>query len=167
MTILMAPRSLADVSSIPQPTSDPLNLEHLDRPVDFFDEPIIRPDTVSQDHLTEPSLWWAAEQFGGSLLNTWLAYPEDQRIDLVINPQFWTPLDYLERYQFVHQMGVVARSYHYNLRVFNRQQPQRLLAAYTCQFQESPIRCRLDIARGGTSGLSRLLPDPVPPESEN
>lgn len=167
MTVLVATHSVAEVSSIPQPASDPLNLDHLDRSPDLFEEPIIRPDTVSQDHLTEPSLWWAAEQFGGSLLDTWLAYPEEQRIDLVINPQFWTPLDYLERYQFVYQMGVVARSYGYDLRVFSRQQPQRLLAAYTCQFQGSPIRCRLDIDRGGTAGLSRLVPDPLPPDLQN
>ena len=155
------------MSSIPQPVRDPLNLDHLDRPPDLFDEAIIRPDTVSQDHPTEPSLWWAAEQFGGSLLNTWLAYPEDQRIDLVINPQFWTPLDYLERYQFVYQMGVVARSYRYNLRVFSRQQPQRLLAAYTCQFQTPLIRCRVDIERGGTSGLGRLRSETLTPPEEN
>ncbi|NMG57849.1 hypothetical protein E1H12_04725 [Geitlerinema sp. P-1104] len=142
----------------PQPASDPLNLDHLDRPPDRFEEPIIRPETISQEGLTEPSLWWAAQQFGGSVLNTWLAYPEQQRIDLVINPQFWTPLDYLERYQFVHQMGLVARSHGYNLRVFNRQQPERLLAAYTCDFQQLPLRCQLDIERGGSSGLRRLIP---------
>ena len=146
----------------PQPDRSPLNLDHLDRPPERFEEPIIRPDTVSQEGLTEPSLWWAAQQFGGSLLNTWLAYPERQQIDLVINPQVWTPMDYLERHQFVHQMGLVARSQGYNLRVFNRQQPKRLLAAYTCDFQESPPRCRVDIKRAGPSGMLRLIPESPP-----
>ncbi|MCG4880622.1 hypothetical protein L0P06_11165, partial [Amedibacillus dolichus] len=79
-----------------------------------------------------PSIWWAKEQFGGKLLDNWLAYPAKEksvaRIDLIVNRQIWSLLDYVERYEFVNNFCNVARDYGYNVRVFNYQ--QELLATY-------------------------------------
>jgi hypothetical protein len=101
---------------------------------------VVTADTICQSHPTIPSLWWAKEQFGGQLLDNWVAYPSEsqreRRVDLVVNQQAWSLLDYLEHYEFVHHFGAVARDYRYNLRVFNRQGTQ--LAAYTCDFSTAP-----------------------------
>lgn len=135
------------------PDRQPLQVEQLDRPAERLPDGVVRRDTLSQTDLTEPSLWWAADRFGNKLLDTWLAYPQQRRIDLVVNAQFWSLLDYLERYEFVNHMGTVARGDRYNLRVFDRQQPDLVLAAYTCIFQVEPIVCRVDMERSGSSGF--------------
>lgn len=98
--------------------------------------------SISQSNLTIPSFWWARDQisaqpqFGSKLLDTWLACPGQNgsasRVDFVVNQQVWSLLDYLDRYDFVQHIGTVARSYDYNMRVFDRQ--GGLLAAYTCNF---------------------------------
>jgi hypothetical protein len=105
----------------------------------------ITKDTISQTDLTTPSLWWAYEQFGNKLLENWLAYPDKQRVDLVVNRQRWSLMDYLQRYEFVNHMGTAIRQDGYNLRVFNRQDPTLPIAAYTCNFQLDPPACRIDI----------------------
>jgi hypothetical protein len=98
--------------------------------------------TISQTRLTIPSLWWmkeqyaAQEQFGDKLIENWVAYPSQEgrpsRVDLIVNRQLWSLLDYLQRYSFVHDFGA-ARDYGYNIRIFDRR--ANLLAAYTCNFQ--------------------------------
>ena len=105
----------------------------------------ITKDTISQTDLTTPSLWGASEQFGNKLLENWLAYPDKQRVDLVVNRQRWSLMDYLQRYEFVNHMGTVIRQDEYNLRVFNRQDPTLPIAAYTCNFTIAPPTCRIDI----------------------
>ncbi|HEY9621726.1 MAG TPA: hypothetical protein V6C78_15300 [Crinalium sp.] len=91
-------------------------------------------DTISQSGLTSPSLWWTDEQFGGKLLDNWLAYSGSdgtpRRVDLVVNPQVWSLYTYVERYAFVNQFGTAAWNYGYSTRVFTQQQD--LLAAYIC-----------------------------------
>ena len=114
---------------------------------------IITKDTISQIDLTVPSLWWASEQFGGKLLENWLAYPEERRVDLVVNRQRWTLLDYLQRYAFVNQMGTVARSDGYNVRIFNRQEPDMPIATYTCNFSMSLPQCEIEINSGARPNL--------------
>lgn len=112
---------------------------------------IITKDTICQTGLTIPSLWWADEQFGDKLLENWLAYPDEKRIDLVVNRQIWGLMDYYQRYAFVHRMGTVVRETGdpgetgYNLRVFNRQEPELCLASYTC----STNNCQLKITGFG------------------
>jgi hypothetical protein len=94
----------------------------------------------SPTDLTLPSLWWiqdqlSASQFSNRLLEKWLACPAQgktaRRVDVLVNTQAWTLLDYWERYEFVHRLGSVAAGYGYTLRVLNRQ--QAVLAAYSCQ----------------------------------
>jgi hypothetical protein len=132
-----------------------LNIDLLSKRPEELDETcpthIITKDTICQTGLTIPSLWWADEQFGDKLLDNWLAYPDEKRIDLVVNRQIWGLMDYYQRYAFVHRMGTVVRETGdpgetgYNLRVFNRQEPELCLASYTC----STNNCQLKITGFG------------------
>jgi hypothetical protein len=115
---------------------------------------IITAKTISQQGLTIPSLWWAQEQFdpfGGRLITDWIAYPNQRRIDLVVNRQLWSLLNYVDRYRFVNKFGTVAREYKYNLRIFDRQ--NKCLVTYACNFQVSPNRCEIDFEPSGKTGL--------------
>lgn len=128
----------------PLPATEPLDLNLLEAEA-TPPAPIITRDTISQQGLTSPSLWWAAEQFGGKLLDNWLAYPAADgsggRVDLVVNRQYWSLLNYLERYQFLNEFGLVAQDYQYNIRVFNPQ--GTFLAAYTCAGESGSSTCRI------------------------
>ncbi|HIK28211.1 MAG: hypothetical protein N3E45_01715 [Oscillatoriaceae bacterium SKW80] len=111
---------------------------------------IITADTIFQERLTIPSLWWADEQFGGKLLDNWIAYvgtnETPPRVDLIVNRQLWSLLNYLERYRFVNQFGTIARNYGYNVRVFNRQGV--FLAAYTCAGSSDSNVCSVCLEAG-------------------
>jgi hypothetical protein len=91
-----------------------------------------------------PSLWWIQDQLDrdSKLVSNWLIYPEKKRIDLVVNPQFWNNLEYLERYKLVNRYGLVARRYGYNLRIFNiRFNEVKPIVAYTCAQSTTSSRC--------------------------
>jgi hypothetical protein len=93
-----------------------------------------------------PSLWWTKEQFdpfGGRLINNWFTYPEKKQINLVVNWQLWTLLDYLGRYRFVHNFGTVVRQYGYNLHVFNQQ--QQCLATYEYNRHSNPPKWEINL----------------------
>jgi hypothetical protein len=109
----------------------PFQSELLDENAQIQLNKVITAQTISERQRTVPSLWWSKEQFdpfAGRLIANWLAYPEEKRIDLVVNWQLWTILDYLSRYRLINQFGTVARDYGYNLRVFNQQ--KKCLATY-------------------------------------
>ena len=142
--------SLAETTAVPLPSDAPLELELLTKP----NGTVITANTISPQGLTTPSLWLAKANSEDKLLDNWIAYPASAkapgRVDLIVNQQVWSILDYLERYSFVNRLGTVARKDIYNLRVFNYQ--QELLASYTCDFQTSPVSCRIQI-----SSLNRLI----------
>ena len=105
---------------------------------------IITDETISEADVTVPSLWWAKKQFdpfGGKLIDGWLADRNERRIDLVVNRQLWSRLDYVTRYRFVNNIGTVAREYKYNLRVFTQQ--QQCLATYACNYRLTNPQCEL------------------------
>lgn len=125
---------------------------------------VVTVNTICQSRLTIPSLWWAKEQFGGRLLENWLAYAEEgskpRRIDLVVNPQVWSLLNYVERYAFTNHFGSSARSYRYNTRIFNRQ--GGFLAAYTCDFNQLSAQSTADTGQtamttSSTTGPCKVL----------
>ncbi|MBD2073633.1 hypothetical protein H6F86_06960 [Phormidium sp. FACHB-592] len=102
---------------------------------------VVTANKISLTQLTVPSLWWLRDQladqetYGNNLLENWLAYPSSGRpgrVDLVVNRQLWSLLDYLDRYAFIHRFGKTARDYGYNVRVFDGQ--ATLLGASTCDF---------------------------------
>jgi hypothetical protein len=137
LNLLFCPSSLAlDQDSLLLLT-DPLDLTLL-QPDAVLPEGVVTSATISPTGLTIPSLWWTDDQFGGKLLDTWLAYPgidgTPPRVDLVVNQQVWSLYNYVERYTFVNHFGSVGQDYGYSTRVFNRQ--QELLAAYICDFNQ-------------------------------
>lgn len=133
----------------PQPSTPPTNCPPLEPGTNPPPAPrlpsgsVLTANTISQTGLTRPSLWWTDEQFGNKLLNNWCAYPDERRIDLIVNRQIWSLLTYLERYAFVNHFGTVARDFQYNVRVFNQQNVQ--LATYTCNFSATPVSCNLQL----------------------
>jgi hypothetical protein len=108
---------------------------------------VVTAQTISLTRLTLPSLWWTQAQvadhpqFGNKLLENWIAYPgyvkDPGRVDLVVNRQLWSLLDYLQRYEFINRFSAIARSYGYNIRVFDNQ--ARFAGAYTCDFSQVDV----------------------------
>ena len=134
-----------------QPSLEPLNFSQVQQgSCGASSVAGVTDQSISQDNLTIPSFWWARDQisaqpqFGSKLLDTWLACPSQNgsasRVDFIVNQQVWSLLDYLDRYDFVQNIGTVASSYGYDMRVFNRQ--GGLLAAYTCNFADSRVGVR-------------------------
>ncbi|WAL60921.1 hypothetical protein [Thermocoleostomius sinensis] len=148
-------------------------------------ESIITEGTISQTGLTLPSLWWTVEQFGGQLLDYWVAYTgadnaEPRRVDLLVNQQMWVRFNYLERYAFLNQFGAAASDFGYSTRLFNWRGD--LIGAYICEFAPGaivgsseqgheqgqfeniiPTRCQTFLDATGRGALSGTSPDaPLP-----
>lgn len=140
-------RQAGGLSRIPAASQAPLELELLTNPTDN----IITANTISQKNLTVPSLWWAQEQSQNKLLDNWIAYPasnsQSARVDLIVNEQIWNALENIERYSFVNRLGTVARTYGYNIRVFNYE--QQLLATYTCNLNLNTPLCNIQMNATG------------------
>ncbi|MEM8830282.1 MAG: hypothetical protein AAGE96_13125 [Cyanobacteria bacterium P01_G01_bin.19] len=114
---------------------------------------IIDPQKVNSQ-LPETSIWWAAEQFdpfNGNLVQNWLTYPHKKQINLTVNWQLWSELDYFGRYRFVNQFGTVLRKHGYNLNVIG--QKQRCLAAYKFNSIGNPPKWELYLEKIGRDSL--------------
>ena len=124
-------------------------------PLDRIDRnPNIVASTKAAPNLTQSSLWWAALQFDpfeGKLIQNWLAYPQKQQINLVVNWQLWTLLDYFGRYRFVNQFGTVAREHGYSLNIFN--QKDQCLASYKYNPASIPPKWELNLEELGRGSL--------------
>jgi hypothetical protein len=158
----------------------PDHLDHLDNLVNNcnqIDNSDLTPaNTISLDHRnlnlvastkatldeTQSSLWWAARQFDpfdGKLVQNWLAYPQKQQINLIVNWQLWSLLDYFGRYRFVNRFGTVTRKYGYSLNIFN--QKDQCLASYKYNSESNPPKWELNLAELGRSSLP-IKPIPQP-----
>ncbi len=135
----------------PKASDAPLELNLLTDPNDS----VITANTINPEKLTVPSLWWAKENSESKLLDNWIAYPTSARVDLIVNQQIWSLLDYVERYNFVNRLGTHARSFGYNIRVFNYQ--KEALATYTCNFNPGPISCSIKMNNQIRLGVKRTL----------
>ncbi|MGA0201252.1 MAG: hypothetical protein ACO3NK_19425 [Prochlorotrichaceae cyanobacterium] len=104
---------------------------------------VLRSTSVCREGLTLPSLWWTQEQFSSQgrgypeyskLVQDWLTYlPEHNeagRVDLVLELQRWSKMDYFKRYEFLSVFGTAAESFGYNLRALSFR--GEFLGAYTC-----------------------------------
>ncbi len=113
--------------------------------------------TKQKDSNTEPtqaSFWWAVEQFdpfGGKLIQNWFASPKKQQVNLTVNWQLWTLLDYLGRYRFVNQFGTIARKYGYSLNIFN--QKEQCLGSYKYNSVSNPPKWELYLEKLGRDSL--------------
>ena len=148
---LYSSKTWGEINYKPTPSEAPLELEELSNNSAF----VITANTIYQDRVAVPSFWWAKENTENKLLDNWIAYPnsarEPARVDLLVNQQIWSLLDYFERYNFVNQMGSLARSYGYNARVFNYQQES--LATYTCNFANDSSICNIEMNNKNNMGL--------------
>lgn len=129
------------------------NLSSNDR-TKLTDEPLVTEQTVSSQGLIVPSLWWAKEQFdpfNGRLIMNWFTYPQLKQIDLVVNWQLWTILDYLQRYRLINKIGTVAREYGYALRVFNQQ--KQCLATYKYNTYSNPPKWEINFPQSEEDSL--------------
>jgi len=146
LAILMPHVTSAQTSPVPAPSFEPLDTKLLEQKTRLPDSDWVTANTISPTRLTNPSLWWAEEQFNefdGKLIQNWIAYRDKKRVDLVVNRQLWTLLDYLGRYSFLSRFGAAARDYQYNVRVFNER--AALLATYTCNYSTTPADCQLKV----------------------
>ncbi len=143
---------------VPPPSTAPLNYKLLDPNAKLSGLSVITSDTVSPTGLSRPSLWWAQELFAGKLLSNWLAYPDEHRVDLVVNRQLWSLLDSFGRYSFVNKFGTVARQYRYNTRVFVLNQPSTPVATYTCNFSTALPTCDLKFELLNQGTLRDIVP---------
>jgi hypothetical protein len=107
---------------------------------------VVTSRTPSPIRLSLPSLWWVSvqltelQQEGAKLIQDWIAYPgaagQPGWVDLLVNRQQWSAMDYLQRYEFVRKFSTIARSYGFNTRVYDS--PDRYpVAFYLCDF--SPV----------------------------
>jgi len=131
-------------------TLAPANAVPLDS---IVDQPMIASTKTTPD-MNISSFWWAALQFdpfGGKLIQNWLAYPQKQQINLVVNWKLWTLLDYFGRYRFVNQFGTVARKHGYSLNIFN--QKNQCLASYKYNPSSIPPKWELNLEKLGRDSL--------------
>ena len=154
ISLLPTQPSPAQTPSVPLPSKVPLDLNRLKKGA-TRNYGVTTANTISQHELIISRLWWTKEQFGDKLVDTWLAYAGNNttpgRIDLVVNQQMWSSLDYLKRYEFVNKFGTAARDYRYNLRIFDYQ--KALLATYTCNFNTTPRLCNIQLEATSTVSL--------------
>jgi hypothetical protein len=109
---------------------------------------IITADTVSQTNMTLPSLWWASEQFPRKLVTNWMANTQDKQIYVLVNPQYWNGMDYVERYRLIDRFGQTATSYGYTSLQFCTSQKTNL-GHYKCD----RANCAIAIETIGQEGL--------------
>jgi hypothetical protein len=147
LAILTPQLTGAQMASIPTPSLEPLETKLLEQETLPPDCNCVTARTISPTSLTNPSLWWAKEQFNefnGKLIQNWIAYRDKKRVDLVVNRQLWTLLDYLGRYSFLSKYGTAARDYQYNVRVFNER--AALVATYSCNYNNTTLpECQLKV----------------------
>ena len=100
------------------------------------------------------SFWWAAEQFdpfNGKLVQNWVASSQKEQINMTVDWQLWTLLDYFDRYRLVNQFGTVARKHGYSLIIFDRQ--NRCLASYKYNASIRPPKWELNLENYGEDSL--------------
>lgn len=112
---------------------------------DAVDESTVLTDEmISDTTMSIPSLWYNRDQMPGRLggrrlINSWTAYRMNNSdmavVDVVINAQYWSVLNYLEQYGVLNHLGNSAKDYGYNLRVYRGAIYNReLLGLYVCDF---------------------------------
>lgn len=105
---------------------------------------VLNSSSLSTTELTVPSLWWnrlqsiAYTRYDGKLIEDWFTCPleGDQvgTIDILVNRQVWSLMDYLDRYAFLHDYGTAAREFGYNIRVIDNRDV--IYGGYACDFAD-------------------------------
>ncbi len=119
-------------------------------PPDKYSELPLSP--LSQTQLSIPSLWLAIELFGGNILEHWYVYENTNWIVLLINKASWLSMNYLDKYEFVHQFGTAAGKYRYNIQFCHPSQ-NKPLAIYFCDYTNDIADCFIDLDPRYTNSL--------------
>jgi hypothetical protein len=120
-------------------------------------------DRPSQTEMTEPSLWWAQQQFGAGLIESWRAYTGvggQRRVEVVLNQQAWNRSSYLQQYSFMTQFGSSARAFGYSTWLLTAQ--GEALGQYICDFQPTAPNTVQTAAVDATANPATPV-DPVNP----
>jgi hypothetical protein len=120
-----------------------------------------KPSQIASDQAVNYQLWWLKdqlEQLEKGLLVSWLVDAPSQRLDIIVDRQLWSQLNYLQRYRFVYHLGNVAREKHYNLRIFNQQ--NKCLVTYHCHFEQAPATCTMTFESPVESRFQIYTPAP-------
>ncbi len=136
----------------------PLELELINEPDKALSQGVFTFNTISQAGITNPSLWWIRDQFGQRVVINWLGYPQERRIDLIVDRQIWSFINYVEKYSLINHFALTAREYGYNLRIFNSQ--GLLIGNATCEFAgldnirlPTPRNCQINLFLLSDRGL--------------
>ncbi|MEO0457181.1 MAG: hypothetical protein AAF152_11475 [Cyanobacteria bacterium P01_A01_bin.114] len=116
----------------------------------------ITENSMSETTFTSPSLWWQEDQSSllvGSeqLISGWVAYRREgadalHHIDLDLDRNLWTSLNYIQQYTLISHFGQTAKSYGYQLRVFTG---EILAGAYVCNFNPTVEAASADTGNKG------------------
>jgi hypothetical protein len=128
-----------DLALLQDPKSTTTGFKNFD---DLLPGAILSSETICQESLTLPSLWWTKALFEAKsptynkLVTRWLTYlpndPNSGRVDLVVDSQRWSLMDYFNRYEFINIFGSTGSRFGYNTRIFDVRGD--LMGAYTCSF---------------------------------
>jgi hypothetical protein len=127
----------------------------------------------SQDRQSE--LWWTKEQIeselrSSKLISRWAlstdspnplassltspltspSAPGPATLDVTINSQVWSLLDYFGRYEFANTLGIKAHELGYGLRIMSDR--GLLLGQYRCVTIAPPSQCRVQLDSVGQRG---------------
>lgn len=124
------------------PSNYEVGLDFVGEPDDTW--PIITQDDTSLFEMTEPSLWFSREQMyerwgGYRLIRRWTAFHSTSSdayiIDVQVDPQYWSRLEYAQQYAILNQLGKTGMSYGYQVRVYRS---ITLVGIHTCDFSPVP-----------------------------
>ena len=104
--------------------------------------------------IPQATIWWAIEQFDpfdGKLIENWLTHPKKRQINLIVDSQLWTTLDYFDRYRLVNQFGTIARKYSYSLNILDPK--EQCLATYKYNTIGNPPKWELRLEELGKDSL--------------
>jgi hypothetical protein len=93
---------------------------------------------------------WALSTDSPSLLASPLA-PGPATLDVTINSQVWSVLDYFGRYEFANTLGIKAYDLGYGLRIMSDR--GLFLGQYRCATIAPPSQCRVQLDSVGQRGF--------------
>jgi hypothetical protein len=86
------------------------------------------------------------------LITQWLTYvPEPHqpgRVDIIVNSQLWSAMNYLERYEFTNRVGLASEALNYDTWIFSS--TGDLLTSYICNrfvsesSSQAPQHCQIE-----------------------
>jgi hypothetical protein len=133
--------------------------------------PIVQPPSSTRQILDpkppdrQSELWWTKEQIeaelrSSKLISRWALSTDNPipsalptgpaTLDVTINSQVWSVLDYFGRYEFANTFGIKAHELGYGLRIMTDR--GLVLGQYHCAPIAQPSQCRVQLDSLGQRG---------------